>query len=128
MLSFSLGEKSMNRLEGVHEDLVKVVKKAITITTVDFCVLEGLRTVERQKQLFDMGKSMTMHSRHLTGHAVDLGAYVNHEINWEPRYYNSIANAMIQAAASMDIPLQWGGSFKTFKDLVHFQLSKAFYK
>lgn len=123
---FKLSEKSLCRLEGVDERLVNVVKKAITITTVDFCVLEGLRTVERQKELVKLGKSQTMNSRHLTGHAVDLGAFVDGEINWSSKYYDDIATAMFKSGAILNVPLRWGGSFKTFKDLVHFEISRGF--
>lgn len=127
-MGFKLSEKSVHRLEGVHDDLVRVVKKAIQITTVDFTVLEGLRTIERQKELFDHGASQTMNSRHLTGKAVDLGAIIAGKISWEPRIYDRIANAMLQAAAELQVPIVWGGSWKSFKDLVHFELNRNFYK
>ena len=68
---FQLSEKSISKLAGVHPDLVKVIKRAIEITPVDFTVIEGLRTKERQAYLLKSGKSKTMRSRHLTGHAVD---------------------------------------------------------
>ena len=125
---FSLSEKSLHMLEGVHEDLAKVVKEAIKITTVDFGVTEGLRSVTRQKQLVKDGKSQTMLSRHLTGHAVDLVAYVNGKVTWEGKYYDQIANAMLQAAAKLNIPIVWGGSWKTLVDKPHFELNKNFYK
>ena len=51
-MSIILGQRSLSRLEGVHPDLVRVVKKAASVLSdLDFTVLEGLRTVERQKQL-----------------------------------------------------------------------------
>lgn len=130
MSRFKLSQKSLDKLEGVHEDLVEIVKMAITRSDVDFTVGEGLRTVERQKQLVKDGKSKTMLSRHLTGHAVDLWAIdpITHEISWEPKLYNSIADAMIESAAILGIPLTWGGNWKTFKDLVHFELPKSFKK
>jgi len=130
MPKFKLSEKSINKLEGVHEDLVKIVKLAITISFVDFSVGEGLRTVERQKELVKAGKSKTMLSRHLTGHAVDLWAIHpdTKDITWEAKYYDMIANAMLEAAAKLQIPLTWGGTFKGFADLVHFELPKAFEK
>lgn len=126
-MTFKLSEKSLQRLEGVHDDLVKVVKRAIQISHVDFVVLEGLRTVERQKELFDQGASQTMNSRHLTGKAVDLGALIAGKITWEPKIYDRIANAMLQAGAELQVPIVWGGSWKSFKDLVHFELNRKFY-
>ena len=76
MSGFHLGTRRRARLEGVHPDLVRVVERAIELTEVDFTVLEGLRNVSRQKELVAAGASQTMNSRHLTGHAVDLGALV----------------------------------------------------
>jgi peptidoglycan LD-endopeptidase CwlK len=130
MSRFKLSQKSLDKLEGVHEDLVEIVKLAITRSDVDFTVGEGLRTVERQKQLVKEGKSKTMLSRHLTGHAVDLWAIdpETKKISWEPKLYNFIADGMIEAAAILGIPLRWGGTFKGFADLVHFELPKSFEK
>lgn len=121
-MTFSLGSRSLSRLSGVHDDLVKVVKLAITLTDVDFTVLEGRRTRERQKELVAAGASKTMNSRHLTGHAVDLGAYVAGEVRWDWPLYDRIAVAMKEAATQLGLPLEWGGDWTTFKDGPHFQL------
>ncbi len=110
------------RLKGVHPDLVNVVNYAIEISTVDFTVLEGLRTIERQKAMFDAGSSQTMNSRHLDGHAVDLGAWVDGQVDWSWPLYSKIAAAMKTAAQELNIPIEWGGDWKTFKDGPHFQL------
>ena len=82
-MPFVLGSKSLARLNGVHPDLVKVVKAAIKLSEVDFTVLEGLRTLTRQKQLFAAGATKTLNSRHLTGHAVDLGALIGGTVRWD---------------------------------------------
>lgn len=119
---FTLGSRSRQRLEGVHPDLVRVVERAIGITTVDFTVLEGRRTPERQRQLVAAGASQTMNSRHLTGHAVDLGAWVNSQVRWDWPLYYRIADAMKAAAQAEDVPIEWGGDWKTFKDGPHYQL------
>lgn len=100
-MAFVLSKRSLQRLEGVHPDLVKVVKRAIQLTRVDFTVLEGLRTLERQKQLVAAGASKTMNSRHLTGHAVDLGAYVAGEVRWDWPLYHQIAAAVKRAAGAL---------------------------
>lgn len=121
-MSFALSQKSLDRLSGVHPDLVAVVKRAIEITEVDFAVLEGVRSLARQEQLFKAGGSTTMRSRHLTGHAVDLGAYVG-QIRWDWPLYDKIALAMKAAAIELQIALEWGGDWKTFKDGPHFQLT-----
>lgn len=121
-MSYVLSKKSLDRLSGVHHDLVEVVKRAIEITEVDFTVLEGVRSKTRQEQLVKAGASQTMRSRHLTGHAVDLGAYVGGQVRWDWPLYYKIADAVKKAAAELNVPIEWGGDWKTFKDGPHFQL------
>jgi len=121
-MTFSLSQKSKDRLSGVHPDLIKVVNRAIEITTCDFAVLEGVRSKARQEQLVKAGASQTMKSRHLTGHAVDLGAYVSGSVRWDWPLYNQLADAMKKAAAELKVPLEWGGDWTTLKDGPHFQL------
>jgi len=125
-MTFALGAKSLARLEGVHPDLVRVVKRAIEITPVDFTVTEGLRTVERQRALVAAGASQTMKSRHITGHAVDLAALVMGEVRWDWPLYAKLAGAMKAAAKELAVPLEWGGDWK-MKDGPHFQLPWANY-
>lgn len=122
MPRFALGSASELRLIGVHPDLVKVVRLAITRTEVDFSVTEGVRTLERQRQLFAAHATTTMNSRHLTGHAVDLAAYVDGLIRWDWPLYHKIADAMKAAAVELAIPIEWGGDWKSFPDGPHFQL------
>lgn len=119
---FVLGKKSLDNLKGVHPDLVSVVMGAIAITPIDFTVGEGLRTVERQKELLASGKSTTMKSRHLTGHAVDLWALKEGKVDWLWAPYEEIAKAMKKAASDLYIKIEWGGDWKSFKDGPHFQL------
>lgn len=126
-MPYKLSDRSLSRLDGVHPDLVAVVKEAINITEVDFGVLEGLRTKERQLEMLRTGASTTKNSRHITGHAVDLGAYVGGVINWKPAVYKPIAWAMKTAAADLNIPIAWGGDWLTFKDYVHFELTRKAY-
>lgn len=121
-MTYSLGGRSKARLIGVHPDLVKVVERAIQITPVDFTVLEGLRTPERQKMLVEVGASQTLNSRHLTGHAVDLAAWVHDEVCWAWPLYDQIAAAMKAAAKQVNVPVEWGGDFRAFKDGPHWQL------
>lgn len=121
-MSHQLGVASRKRLEGVHPDLIKVVERAIEITEIDFTVTEGLRTLARQKQLLAAGASKTMKSRHLTGHAVDLAALIKGRISWDWPLYSKLAAAMKAAAKELNIPIEWGGDWKTFRDGPHFQL------
>lgn len=126
-MAFSLSSRSRKKLEGVHPDLVRVVERAITITRVDFTVLEGVREMEKQQELFAAGATTTMNSRHLKAkngyaHAVDLGAWVAGELRWDWTLYDQIGNAMKMAALEEDVQIEWGGDWKSFRDGPHFQL------
>lgn len=118
---YSLGVRSKARLKGVHPDLVKVVEKAIQLTTVDFTVLEGVRDAVRQKKLVESGASQTLNSRHLTGHAVDLGAWVDDQVDWSWPLYHKINAAMQEASKLVGVPIEWGGNWK-MRDGPHWQL------
>jgi peptidoglycan L-alanyl-D-glutamate endopeptidase CwlK len=121
-MTFSLSQRSENSLKGVDPKLVAVVRKAITITPVDFVVIEGLRSLERQKELVAKGASRTLKSNHLIGRAVDVAALVDGKITWEEKYYRQISAAFKQASKELDIPIRWGGDFKGFFDSPHFEL------
>lgn len=120
---FVLGARSRRRLAGVHPDLVAVVERAIRITPVDFGVLEGVRSLARQKELVAAGASRTLRSRHLTGHAVDLGAWVGGTFRWDWPLYPPIARATKAAAEDLGVTVTWGGDWKRFRDGPHFELS-----
>lgn len=127
MSKFILSARSEKNLVGVHADLQQVVRLALTLTEVDFGVIEGLRTIEKQREYVASGASRTMNSRHLTGHAVDLMAYVGSEGRWDWPLYHKIADAMKGAASQLGIPIVWGGDWKTFKDGPHFELDRKAY-
>ena len=120
---FKLSKRSLDNLAFVHADLVRVVKRAIEITDIDFVVIEGWRTEVKQRKLVESGASMTMNSRHLTGHAVDLAAWVGGQVRWDWPLYAQIADAMLSASRELGVPIVWGGHWKTFKDGPHWQLS-----
>ena len=113
-MHFQLSNRSKERLEGVKKPLIDVVNKAIEITVEDFGVTEGLRTFERQKELYGKGMSKTLDSKHLTGDAVDLVAYVAGDYRWEPVLYYNIADAMRIAAKSLDVSIRWGGAWHIY--------------
>lgn len=124
-MGYVLGIRSRQGLSGVHPDLVAVVERAIEITEVDFTVLEGLRSRDRQKQLVAKGASKTMNSRHLTGHAVDLAPW---PIDWDDlSRFKLVADAMKQASEELDVPVIWGGDWRTFYDGPHFELDRKAY-
>ena len=121
-MAFKLGKRSLERLEGVHEDLRAVIERAIEITPIDFTVLEGLRSLERQRKLYNSRASTTMNSRHLTGHAVDIAPYVDGEVRWDWPLYYPVAAAVKKAAVELNVDVEWGGDWSKFKDGPHWQL------
>jgi len=124
-MSYKLGTRSLQNLSGVHPDLVAVVKLAISITEQDFTVIEGIRNINRQRELYKAGKSTTMNSRHITGHAVDM---VPWPVDWNDlERFEVVAEAMKAAAEELDIPIVWGGDWKSFYDAPHFELDRKTY-
>ena len=109
-------------LKGVHPDLVKIVREADWMSPGMFKVLEGVRTLARQQELLAHGATTTLKSRHLTGHAVDLGALVAGKLRWDWPLYSKQAGVVKQAAVHVGVPVEWGGDWKSFKDGPHFQL------
>lgn len=145
---YVLGKRSLDRLVGVDPKLVAVIKRAIQISEIDFTVVEGVRTLETQKLYLKRGVTQTLSSKHITGDAVDLGAFIEGKISWEEKHYYGIADSMRIAALELGVGIIWGGSWlgdirnhnsaqdaldlyvstrrkqkrKIFLDLVHFEL------
>lgn len=132
-MGFSLSTRDLGRLVGVHPDLVRVVRMAAVMSPVRFVVLEGVRTVERQRELMKQGASRTMASRHITGHAVDLAPLLDTdgdgdvEVSWHWPHYTQLAIWVKRAAAHEQVPLAWGGDWSTFKDGPHWELPRLDY-
>ena len=111
-MAFKLSKRSLARLEGVDERMVRVVKTAISFSNVDFGVIQGLRTIEEQRELVAKGASQTMKSKHLDGLAVDLMAYVGSRGSWELSLYDDIAAAMKLAAIEEGVSIRWGAAWQ----------------
>lgn len=112
-MTFELGNGSIKELQGVHPSIVKVVKRAVQLSSVDFSVHDGLRTLQEQKNLVAKGASKTMNSKHRQqsdgyGHAVDLVPYVNGKLRWEWPLIWEIASSVGQASKELGIPIVWG--------------------
>lgn len=150
-MAFVLGQKSLENLKGVHPDLVRVIKRALTISKVDFKVIEGVRTPERQKKLYAQGRTApgkivtwTLNSNHFKkpdgyGHAVDL---LPAPYDWkleDPKStpelddnFAIVAGAMLAAACLENVKIRWGGNWDGDKmwrergetDNPHFELAK----
>lgn len=119
---FKLSRRSQDKLQGVHPDLVKVIERAMAISLVDFMVVEGLRTKERQMQLVASGASKTMNSRHITGHAVDVAPMVGNEARWDWPMFDKLIPFVKQAADDCKVPIECGYDWVTFRDGPHIQL------
>ncbi len=110
-MAYKLSKRSLKNLEGVHPKMIEVVQHAISVSKVDFAVIEGLRTLERQKELYARGASQTMKSKHLTGKAVDLMAFIGTRGSWELNLYDDIADAMRQGAIKAKVHIRWGAAW-----------------
>lgn len=133
MSKFILGKRSADNLAGVHPQLVAVVKRALELSPVDFTVIEGVRTKERQAELYAQGRTTagkivtkSLVSRHFVnektgfGHAVDI---VPLPIDWNnQKPFLLVAEAMKKAAAELGVKITYGGDWTAFKDLPHYQL------
>lgn len=116
MTGFTLNKRSLDRLVGVHPDLVRVVRRAIELSTQDFMVLEGVRTIERQRELYEQGRTKpgkvitwTMQSKHIDGLAVDL---VPSPVDWNTlNKFDAIAAAMFAAAKDWGVAIRWGADW-----------------
>ena len=114
MSKFKLSSTSLGRLEGVDEELVAVVKRAITITPIDFGIppLGGLRTIEEQRKLVESGASKTMKSKHIDGVAFDFMCYLGPRPSWEIKLYDDVADVMVKSAKEIGLTqLKWGGAW-----------------
>ena len=129
-MSFELSRRDEERLVGVKPQLIQVVRGAALHYNGPgkFIVVEGLRSLARQRELFAAGKSKTMKSRHLTGHAVDLAPMVDVDgdgdldLTWVRENFYPIVDAMRASAGAASVPVEWGGDWRDFVDMPHHQL------
>lgn len=118
-----ISEKRLNEVRPclkaiMHEAIARAEDLGITVQ-----ITEGLRTLERQRQLVAAGKSKTMNSYHLNGRAVDV--YVNN--GWKFEDYKAFADIVKIVAKEHGYTITWGGDFKTLKDGPHFQVELSDY-
>lgn len=121
-------KRSLKNLRGIHPDLRRVIDRALQDSPLDFTVIEGLRSEDRQRQLVAEGSSWTMNSRHLTGHAVDL-LPIGHDgkaaFAWP--LYHKLGPAVEAAAKAEGVPITWGGRWSRLRDGPHFELKRDVY-
>lgn len=132
---YKFSSLSEQRLNGVAQPLQKIIRRAMEWQIMDFTVLNGLRSLEEQKEKVAKGYSKTMHSRHLPNknglaEAADIAPY---PVNWQNKEaFHRLAGIIQASAASFHIPIRWGGDWdgdndtrdQTFIDLPHFELQR----
>lgn len=134
MIGFQLTPRDRDRLAGVHPHLISIVTHVATVSPERFVVLEGLRTIERQRELFAKRATRTLNSRHLTGHAVDIAPLLDEdgdgdiEISWHWDHYYPLAELIKRMAGYLGIPIIWGGDWTNFKDGPHWELPRQLYQ
>lgn len=135
-MTWTFTQRSGERLNDIHPELAKVVRLALSLSPVDFVVIEGRRSRGRQRALMAIGASLTQQSRHITGHAVDLAPWINSSIPWDDWLaFEQVGRTMKQAAGQpgsraagqLNIPLTWGGDWINFRDGPHFELPREAY-
>ncbi|NKN33969.1 M15 family metallopeptidase [Marichromatium bheemlicum] len=126
-VGFRFSRRSERALVDLHPDLIRVARRALELTEVDFVVTEGRRDEARQLALVVAGASRTLRSRHLSGHALDVAAWVDGGVRWDWPLYPRIAAAFKAAAAELGVAIRWGGDWPQFRDGPHFELDRAVY-
>ena len=135
-------QRSIDALKGVHPDMVKLMTESIKESPFDFTITEGVRTIERQQQLYAQGRTakgikvtnvdgLKKKSNHQPkedgfGYAVDLYPFYNGSVQVQdkdviPRL-KTIAIHIKAVAKCLGISITWGGDFKSLHDPPHFQL------
>jgi len=141
-MPYRLSDRSRRNLVGVHPDMVAVVTRAIEISPADFMVIEGVRTPERQKELYAQGRTKpgkkvtwTLNSNHFKqadgfGRAVDL---LPEPYDWKDAgQFDKVARAMREAGKQLGVKIRWGGDWdqdgrareKGETDSPHFELAR----
>lgn len=124
----TLAPRSIKCLEGVHPDIAAVVRRADELGA-RFHITCGLRTEDEQRRLVKAGKSRTMKSRHLTGHAVDfVVAEPGGGVSYDHGDMAECAAIFKRAASELGIAIEWGGDWKSFVDTPHIELDRKVYK
>lgn len=121
---YVFSQRSLDNLIETHPDMQKVAHCALKHTTVDFVVVDGLRTMKEHLINVANGRSWIKRSKHIDGLAIDVAAYVNGAITYESQYYYPIADAFYKCANDMQIDITWGGEWRV-KDLMHFEINNA---
>jgi peptidoglycan L-alanyl-D-glutamate endopeptidase CwlK len=126
---YKLSKRSYERLNGIDAILIAIVTESIKESPFDFGIPRsgGLRTAEEQYILFKDGKSkcdgFKKKSYHQSGKAFDIFAYVDGSASWDKEHLTAIARHIQKIAKDQfNVDLEWGGDWKSFRDMPHFQI------
>lgn len=134
---YAFGITSLKRLSTCDPRLSAVLLLAIDRSPIDFGIAEGHRSLERQKELFDEGKSkvdgVTRKGKHnyTPSQAVDVYAFINGRASWEGSSLLFIAGVIFSCASELGLRLRWGGNWdqdgeivtdQKFQDFPHFEI------
>ena len=127
MYSFSVRSWNKLNMEEVHPDIKRLMVEAIKDTPIDFTIIETVRTLRKQKEYYTKGKSKTLKSRHIPEtnkskkcEAIDIAPY---PIDWNNlKRFKILADHIKEKAKELNIPITWGGDFKNFVDMPHYEL------
>jgi hypothetical protein len=97
-------------------DVAKLINKA---TELGFVVTGGelYRTPEQQQIHVRAGRSKTMNSIHLKRCAIDLNFFKDGKLTYDVAALRPVGDYW----ESLNPKNQWGGNWKSFKDVPHFQ-------
>lgn len=118
---YVFSQRSLTNLNEVNPALQAVAECALKHSPVDFVVVDGGRTAEEHKNNVAAGRSWIKRSKHMDGLAIDIAAYVDGGITYNPAPYYQIAEAFYYCAESLSTPITWGGEWRV-KDLMHYEL------
>lgn len=107
-MGFKLSDADERKLVGVDPRLVRVVRRVALLVDQPFRVTEGVRTLQRQKQLYKEKKTKTLNSKHLTGRAVDVAPLVNGVPSYDWAQYKRLVAVAKQVAKETETPMAFG--------------------
>lgn len=128
---FKLSKRSIGRLQNVNSLLIAIVVDGVQDSPFDFGIPQhgGKRTADEQNLLFKQVPKVTnadgfdKKSYHQSGDAFDIYAYVGGRASWDAEYLEAIARHLQDIASEKyNVDLTWGGDFRSFKDMPHFQI------
>lgn len=125
---FKFSKASMKTLKQVDGRLVETLQLALSRSPIDFGIplTGGYRTAEEQHVLFLQGASKAdgyeKKSAHQSGMAADVFAFVEGKPSWAPEHLRTIAEVVLECSKELGYNIEWGGNWKKFKDMPHFQI------